>query len=113
MPADSDELLSTQEYLAGSTVSSLYRLRDIDDSDGGFFVFGDLYCKKQGHYRLQFSLFEIVEGTVQNKQTIVSEPFKTFLPKHYPGPVEATFLSRAFSDQGVKMRIRKEHRLNS
>lgn len=83
MPADSDELLSTQDYLAGSTVSSLYRLRDIDDSgkaqkgnqfnkiifnprpflllDGGFFVFGDLYCKKQGHYRLQFSLFEIVE----------------------------------------------------
>jgi hypothetical protein len=32
MPADSDELLSTQDYLAGSTVSSLYRLRDIDDS---------------------------------------------------------------------------------
>ncbi|CAO3598950.1 unnamed protein product [Absidia cylindrospora] len=111
--ADSEELLSTQDYLAGSTVSSLYRLRDIDDSDGGFFVFGDLYCKKQGHYRLQFNLFEIVEGNVQNRQVITSEPFRTYMPKHYPGPVEATFLSRSFSDQGVKMRIRKEHRLNS
>lgn len=32
MSADSGELLSTQDYLAGSTISSLYRLRDIDDT---------------------------------------------------------------------------------
>ncbi|ORZ18673.1 velvet factor-domain-containing protein [Absidia repens] len=113
LSAESDELLSTQDYLAGSTVSSLYRLRDVDDRDGGFFVFGDLYCKKQGHYRLQFNLFEIVEGDVQNRQIITSEPFQTYMPKLYPGPVEATFLSQTFSDQGVKMRIRKEHRANS
>jgi hypothetical protein len=30
--ADSGELLSTQDYLAGSTISSLYRLRDLDDT---------------------------------------------------------------------------------
>lgn len=29
--------------------------------DGGFFVFGDLAVKKEGKYRLHFSLFEIVE----------------------------------------------------
>lgn len=75
-------LLPSQDYLSGSTVSSLYRLRDIDNSgkshpnhrlqdtchltyicikDGGFFVFGDLAVKKEGKYRLHFSLFEIVE----------------------------------------------------
>lgn len=29
--------------------------------DGGFFVFGDLAVKKQGHFKLHFSLFELIE----------------------------------------------------
>ncbi|KAI9496566.1 velvet factor-domain-containing protein [Zychaea mexicana] len=106
-------LLPSQDYLSGSTVSSLYRLRDIDNSDGGFFVFGDLAVKKEGKYRLHFSLFEIVEGDIQNRKTMLSDTFTVFLPKRFPGPFEATFLSRTFCDQGVKMRIRKEHRLPS
>lgn len=53
--------LPTKEYLSGATVSSLYRLRDIDNTDGGFFVFGDLAVKKQGYFRLYFSLFEMIE----------------------------------------------------
>jgi hypothetical protein len=81
--------------------------------DGGFFVFGDLAVKKEGKFKLKFSLFEIVEGQVQNRRTILSDTFTVFIPKQFPGPVEATFLSRTFSDQGVKMRIRKEHRLQS
>ncbi|KAG2231877.1 hypothetical protein INT48_006069 [Thamnidium elegans] len=106
-------MLPAQDYLSGSTVSSLYRLRDVDNSDGGFFVFGDLAVKKEGKFKLRFSLFEIVEGQVQNRKTILSETFTVFSPKRFPGPVESTFLSRTFSDQGVKMRIRKEHRLQS
>ncbi|GAN08839.1 conserved hypothetical protein [Mucor ambiguus] len=106
-------LLPVQDYMSGSTVSSLYRLRDIDNSDGGFFVFGDLAVKKEGKFKLKFSLFEIVEGQVENKRTMLSDTFTVFIPKQFPGPVEATFLSRTFSDQGVKMRIRKEHRLQS
>lgn len=75
-------LLPTQDYLSGSTVSSLHRLCDLDNSgkffcfffflpflyhssifiiDAGFFVFGDLNVKKEGSFRLQFSLFEIVK----------------------------------------------------
>ncbi|KAG0171131.1 hypothetical protein DFQ28_001558 [Apophysomyces sp. BC1034] len=112
--ADNDTVtLPTEEYLSGSSVSSLYRLRDIDDTDGGFFVFGDMAVKKEGQYKLHFSLFEIVEGNIENRKTILSQPFTVYLPKRFPGPVEATFLSRNFSDQGVKMRIRKEHRLQS
>ncbi|KAI9321897.1 velvet factor-domain-containing protein [Dichotomocladium elegans] len=99
------------DYLSGPTVSSLYRLRDIDNSDAAFFVFGDLAVKKEGKYRLLFSLFEIVEGEVQNRKTVMSDVFTVYLPKCFPGPCEGTFLSRAFCDQGVKMRIRKEHRL--
>ncbi|OBZ89020.1 hypothetical protein A0J61_02938 [Choanephora cucurbitarum] len=106
-------LVPVQNYLSGTTVSSLYRLRDIDNSDGGFFVFGDLAVKREGKFKLRFSLFEIVEGQVKNRKTILSNTFTVYIPKQFPGPVEATFLSRTFSDQGVKMRIRKEHRLQS
>ncbi|SAL99635.1 hypothetical protein [Absidia glauca] len=112
--SNNDELLlPAQDYLSGTTVSSLHRLRDIDNQDGGFYVFGDLSVKKNGIFKLQFSLFEIVEELVQNRRTLLSEPFTVYIPKHFPGPLEATFLSRTFSDQGVKMRIRKEHRLQA
>ncbi|KAI9305984.1 velvet factor-domain-containing protein [Cunninghamella echinulata] len=110
LSADTNELLPTEEYLSGSTVSSLYRLRDINDEDGGFFIFGDLYCKKQGYYKLQFSLFEMEGEQVHTRKTILSNAFHTYLPKNYPGPVEATLLSQSFSEQGVKLRLRKEHR---
>ncbi|KAI8069991.1 velvet factor-domain-containing protein [Gongronella butleri] len=104
-------LLPTQEYLSGTTVSSLYRLRDIDNQDGGFYIFGDLSVKKQGIFKLHFSLFEIRDGAVENQKALFSDTFTVYLPKQFPGALEATFLSRTFSDQGVKMRIRKEHRL--
>ncbi|KAI8368254.1 velvet factor, partial [Radiomyces spectabilis] len=108
----SNAILPAHEYLSGTTVSSLYRLRDIDNTDGGFFVFGDLAVKKDGQYKLQFSLFEIIiSDVVQNRRTMQSDVFTVYVPKRFPGPFEATFLSRTFSDQGVKMRIRKEHRL--
>ena len=78
---------STQTALAGTLVSSLHRLKDIDNSgalfivpslsprsrdvkcasdegvttDGGFFVFGDLSVKIEGEFRLLFSLYEMLK----------------------------------------------------
>lgn len=66
----------SQTELAGTLVSSLHRLKDVDnlgrqylkvpywslliwDLDGGFFVFGDLSVKVEGEFRLRFSLFEM------------------------------------------------------
>jgi len=48
----------------GSSVSSLFPLKDIEDSNGaesGFFVFPDLSVRMEGVYRLKFSLYEIVK----------------------------------------------------
>lgn len=68
--------------LAGTLVSSLHRLKDVDNSgklgsshaipaiplspgtkssptDGGFFVFGDLSVKIEGEFRLKFTMFEM------------------------------------------------------
>ena len=86
---------SQQQVLAGTLVSSLHRLKDIDNtggskldcmsgrdakiliSDGGFFVFGDVSVKIEGEYRLRFSLFEMVRERqeVMYIKSVMSEPF--------------------------------------
>lgn len=58
--SDTTQLLPIDQYLVGTTASSLYRLRDLDEADAGFFIFTDLAVKQQGEYRLHFSLFEMV-----------------------------------------------------
>lgn len=45
--------------MSGSVASSLFCLKDIDDSIGGFFVFSDLSVKVEGTFRLKFKLYEI------------------------------------------------------
>ncbi|KAJ5637719.1 Velvet factor [Penicillium lividum] len=96
--------------LAGTLVSSLHRLKDVDNSDGGFFVFGDLSVKIEGEFRLKFTLFEMRRDQVTYLKTIISDRFTVSPPKSFPGMMESTYLSRSFADQGVKLRIRKEPR---
>ncbi|KAJ5942485.1 Velvet factor [Penicillium verrucosum] len=96
--------------LAGTLVSSLHRLKDVDNSDGGFFVFGDLSVKIEGEFRLKFTLFEMRKDRVSYLKTVISERFTVSPPKSFPGMMESTHLSRSFADQGVKLRIRKEPR---
>lgn len=54
---EGDTLLPSK-YLVGQTSSSLHRLKDIDNKDGGFFVFGDISVRKAGKHRLRFNLFD-------------------------------------------------------
>ncbi|KAI7818300.1 velvet factor, partial [Gamsiella multidivaricata] len=95
--------------LAGTVVSSLNRLKDVDNSDGGFFVFGDMSVRIEGRFSLRMTLFELIEGQVVHVMTTVSNPFTVYSSKTFPGMSESTFLSRSFSDQGVRIRIRKDH----
>ncbi|KAI8335480.1 velvet factor [Chlamydoabsidia padenii] len=97
--------------LSGQTISSMYKLKDITDKDGGFFCFGDLSSRIEGEYRLKFSLFEIVTDGAVNLMHTFSNVFKVYNSKSMPRSLDATFLSRSFSDQGVRIRIRKEHRV--
>ncbi|KAI5777480.1 velvet factor-domain-containing protein [Geopyxis carbonaria] len=107
---DSPSPIPPHQALAGTLVSSLHRLKDIDNSDGGFFVFGDLSVKIEGEFRLRFSLFEMLKNEVVHIKSITSEPFTVYAAKNFPGMSESTFLSRSFGDQGVRLRIRKEPR---
>ncbi|KAJ6155156.1 hypothetical protein N7470_005722 [Penicillium chermesinum] len=110
--ANEDQQVSVppSQALAGTLVSSLHRLKDVDNTDGGFFVFGDLSVKIDGEFRLKFTLFEMRRDMVVYLKTILSERFTVYPPKSFPGMMESTFLSRSFADQGVKLRIRKEPR---
>ncbi|RPB02533.1 hypothetical protein L873DRAFT_1826598 [Choiromyces venosus 120613-1] len=107
---DSPSPIPPHQALAGTLVSSLHRLKDIDNSDGGFFVFGDLSVKIEGEFRLRFSLFEMLKNEVVHIKSITSESFTVYAAKNFPGMSESTFLSRSFGDQGVRLRIRKEPR---
>lgn len=99
-------------YLVGSLASSVHRLRDTDNVDGGFFVFGDLSVKQEGRYRLRFTLYERDEShSVPSFHFIgelITNVFTVFPAKLFPGMADSTALTRAFSDQGVKVRLRKD-----
>jgi hypothetical protein len=96
--------------LAGTLVSSLHRLKDSSNNDGAFFVFGDLSIKLEGTFRLQFNLYEMRDKECFHIQSTQSDPFIVHPQKTFPGMSESTFLTRSFSDQGVRLRLRKEPR---
>ncbi|KAF9997010.1 hypothetical protein BGZ79_009253 [Entomortierella chlamydospora] len=96
----------------GSSVSSLYPLKDFEDSgtESGFFVFPDLSVRMEGTYRLKFCLYEMVGKDVHFCDYIISDPLVVYSAKKFPGMEESTQLSQYFAEQGLKIRIRKEVR---
>ncbi|KAG0633932.1 velvet factor-domain-containing protein, partial [Tuber brumale] len=98
---DSPSPIPPHQALAGTLVSSLHRLKDIDNSDGGFFVFGDLSVKIEGEFRLRFSLFEMLNHSLYMRQrtfqgfrlrirkeprTLLKRPPPGMRPEDYPHP---------------------------
>lgn len=96
--------------LAGTLVSSLHRLKDTDNKDGAFFIFGDLSVKIEGSFQLQFSLYEMEDNVCNYIKSVRCAPFTVHSTKQWPGMMESTSLTRCFSDQGVRLRVRKEPR---
>ncbi|KAL2266184.1 hypothetical protein VTJ83DRAFT_5536 [Remersonia thermophila] len=109
---DEDQSGPKESDLTGTLVSSLYSLKDTDNSQGGFFVFGDLSVRRVGTYRLAFILYELrlAEKECWLLGRTVSDPFVVYATKTFPGLAESTFLTRSFSDQGVRLRLRKDSR---
>lgn len=97
--------------LAGTLVSSLHRLKDSDNNmESAFFVFGDLSVKLEGKFALQFNLYEIRDTECFYIHSVLSQEFSVHGAKHFPGLSESTPLTRSFSEQGVRLRVRKEPR---
>ncbi|KAH8549875.1 velvet factor-domain-containing protein [Umbelopsis sp. PMI_123] len=96
---------------AGTVVQSLHKLKDLDGTDGGFFLFSDISVRVEGYFRLRFTLFEIVGTRVVRRTSTLSDVFQVYSPKLFPGMAESTLLTRHLSDQGMRIRIRKENRI--
>ncbi|RDA92398.1 hypothetical protein CP533_4734 [Ophiocordyceps camponoti-saundersi (nom. inval.)] len=106
---DKEQELPTN-YLVGSLVSSIHRLRDTDNVEGGFFVFGDLSVKREGRFRLRFTLFERDQhsSSFYFVSELITNAFTVYSTKLFPGMADSTQLTRTFSNQGVKVRLRKD-----
>lgn len=59
------------QLLIGQLVSSLHRLKDLDNSEKGFFVFGDLAVIVTGKFRLRFCVWEYSLCVLQAKISLV------------------------------------------
>ncbi|KAI1630892.1 velvet factor-domain-containing protein [Biscogniauxia mediterranea] len=100
--------------MSGTMVSSLHRLKDPSNQEGAFFIFGDLTIKSEGTYTIRFDLLQMEfsdePGALVTITSVKSDPFRVYAGKSFPGMAESTFLTRSFSDQGVRLRLRKDSR---
>ncbi|KAK5119680.1 hypothetical protein LTR85_007255 [Meristemomyces frigidus] len=110
MEGEEGENMVPGKHIIGQNSSSLHRLKDVTNKDGGFFVFGDLSIKRLGRHRIRFSLFNADQHGSTYLTSIDSAPFEVVPSKDFRGLSESSHLSRAFSDQGVRLRLRKEAR---
>lgn len=42
--------------------------------------------------------------------SVYTLPFTVYSTKNFPGTLDSTFLSKTFSDQGARIKIRKDNR---
>lgn len=98
--------------LAGTLVSSLHRLKNMEGNDSGYFVLGDISVKVIGRHRLNFALYEFTPETseMQYLTSVCTTPFEVVPAKSSRGLTASTFLSQHLADQGVRLRLRKEQR---
>lgn len=103
----------------------------------GYFIFPDLSVRHEGKYRLSFNLFEELKeekdadvnapakntikllgsnpmgphAHVHFRLEVKSEPFVVYSAKKFPGLAESTNLSRVVTEQGCRVRIRRDVRM--
>ncbi|QIW99469.1 hypothetical protein AMS68_004987 [Peltaster fructicola] len=112
IPEGADTATSrTQKGIIGETCSAIHRLKDLDNKEGGYFVFGDISVRKPGKYRLHFALFNNESASAYTMITdVTSNVFSVLSSKDFQGMDESTIISRSFNEQGVRLRMRKEPR---
>ncbi|ORY84218.1 velvet factor, partial [Protomyces lactucae-debilis] len=108
-----EEVAKADRALTGTVLSSLYLLDDPVASQsfrGAFFVFPDMSVRSEGLYRIHFTVFGIRDESAFYLASCRSSNFQVYSAKRFPGMSNSTDLSRAFAEQGLKIRIRKEVR---
>jgi hypothetical protein len=108
--------------LFGQTVQSIQRLtlklgvgtnitRLPDNDFNGYFPFPELYVRKEGTYRLKFTVKELLPGEGRVTEILgvaYSDKFEVVKPKDFKGMSVSSELTLCFHEQGSKMRIRNK-----
>lgn len=102
---------AVSDSLLGNLASSIHRLKDDNDEEGGFFIFGDLSIKVEGIFKLNFHLFENRDDGCFYIDSVDSIPFYVVDASRFMGAVESTALTRKFCSQGMRLRLRKPPRV--
>lgn len=108
--------------LTGAPVSGMAYLDR--PTEAGYFLFPDLSVRHEGRYVLGFSLYEEIKdeedmdvGDMDSepgfllRMKLLSAPFVVFSAKKFPGLTSSTSLSRTISEQGCRVRIRRDVRM--
>ncbi|CAF9943409.1 MAG: hypothetical protein ALECFALPRED_000302 [Alectoria fallacina] len=80
---------------------------------GCFFVFPDLSCRQNGHYRLRFTLMKVsMPNSTEDGQgsiagSIDSDVFEVFSAKDFPGMRASTALTKELKRQGATVSVKK------
>lgn len=97
-------------------------------TEAGYFLFPDLSVRHEGRYVLAFHLYEDIKKEedrspdgdpadealnpcFQYRMAVKSVPFNVFSAKKFPGLTESTNLSKTISEQGCRVRIRRDVRM--
>jgi len=102
--------------LVGDRTAFVQRAYSSEESEfpdhKGVFAFPNLSVRKEGTYLLRFSLFEIVGVDIIFHGEIVSVPFRTYTPRHFPGMQPSTDATADLKLNGIRMRWKKSIRAN-
>ena len=104
---------SRTSAFSGGRVSSLYCLRDLDNTDVGFFVFPNLSVRVEGRFKLRFELHTVEGNYVRSLLTVDSKPFTVHPVHSFPGSEASSPLCKILIDQGVKIPFRKRFRASN
>ncbi|PVU92672.1 hypothetical protein BB561_003691 [Smittium simulii] len=106
------------QNLIGTTASSSFYLLDHNENAGIFFIFNDLSVRTEGKFTLKFSFINL-EGCYNNNgetsiiTEVTSDIFEVYPAKKFPGMTSSTALSKAFSEQGIRIPIRIRPRVKT
>lgn len=117
--------------LIGQLACNAFLLKDNDGAHGIWFILSDLSIRTEGSFRLQVRFFDLGEtskpalppsqpagvpvpqpqrGSPGSRPLAIlhTDTFQVYSAKKFPGVTDGTALSKAFSNQGVKIPVRKD-----
>lgn len=73
----------------------------------GAFVFPDLSVRHEGLYRLLFHVYEVLEGEVILRGVCISNTFRVYAAKEFPGMADSTPFTELLKNHGLRVRVGK------